>query len=247
MTRERPVLPSWLGRLGRRICPLEFGAFGPLAIRREAVPLGLGRRLRLLYASDLHLGHWWSRDVPAQLSLACRHTSPDVILLGGDLADRPGAVDQLRACVRELATVAPVAALAGNHDERAGVTRVRAAVLDAGGHWLPDAPLEEPLGIDADVVTAPGPGPRLLCAHSPDVFPAAARAGYRLVLAGHLHGGQCVLATVEGRLYPAVWVHRWHGLRFADGDARMVVSRGVADTFPFRFNCPREVILCEIS
>jgi uncharacterized protein len=210
------------------------------------VYLELGRRVRLLYASDLHLGHWWSRDVPAQLAVACRHATPDLILLGGDLADHPGAISQLRTCVRQLAAVAPVAARAGNHDERAGVTSVRAAVVEAGGHWLPDASLEQPLGIDADVGT-PGPGPRLLCAHYPDVFPAAARAGYRLVLAGHLHGGQCVLATVRERLYPAVWLHRWHGLRFADGAARMLVSRGVADTFPLRFNCPREVILCDLS
>jgi predicted MPP superfamily phosphohydrolase len=238
---------AWLARLGRRILPLELGAFGPLAIRREAVDLGLGRRLRLLYASDLHLGHWWSRDVPAQLAVACRHAAPDLILLGGDLADHAGAIDQLRMCVRELAEIAPVAALAGNHDERAGVLAVRGAVVDAGGRWLPDAPLEEPLGIDAEVVTLRSSETRLLCAHYPDVFPAAARAGYRLVLAGHLHGGQCVLATVRQRLYPAAWLHRWHGLRFADGDARMIVSRGVADTFPVRFNCPREVILCEVS
>jgi predicted MPP superfamily phosphohydrolase len=239
---------TWgLGGLARRIFPFEVGAFGPLEIRHEAVHLELGRRVRLLYASDLHLGHWWSREVPAQLSVVCHHSSPDVILLGGDLVDHPGAVDQLRTCVRELGAVAPVAALAGNHDERAGVAYVRAAVLDAGGHWLPDAPLEAPLGIDADIGAASRPGTRLLCAHYPDIFPAAARAGYRLVLAGHLHGGQCVLATVEGRLYPAVWVHRWHGLRFADGDARMIVSRGVADTFPIRFNCPREVILCEVT
>jgi uncharacterized protein len=71
-------------------------------------------------------------------------------------------------------------------------------------------------------------------------------AGYRLVLAGHLHGGQCVLANHRGQQYPAVWFHRWHGLRFRQGDAEMLVSRGMADTFPFRFNCPREVLLCEI-
>jgi uncharacterized protein len=247
MTRELQRPSSWLGRLGWRIFPLEFGAFGPLAIRREAVHLGLGRRLRLLYASDLHLGHWWSRDVPAQLADTCRRTCPDLILLGGDLADHSGALHQLHTCVGGLAAVAPVAARAGNHDERARVTGVRAAVVEAGGHWLPDAGLEEPLGIDADVVPVPRPGTRLLCAHYPDVFPGAARAGYGLVLAGHLHGGQCVLATVKDRLYPAVWVHRWHGLRFADGDARMIVSRGVADTFPFRFNCPREVVVCEMS
>jgi predicted MPP superfamily phosphohydrolase len=185
--------------------------------------------------------------VPAQLARACRHTRPDVILLGGDLADHAGALASVHECVRELAGIAPVAALAGNHDERAGLADVRAAVLSGGGHWLPDGSLEEPLGIDAEFVPGREPDSRLLCAHYPDVFPAAARAGYRLVLAGHLHGGQCVLATVGGRLYPAVWAYRWHGLSFRNGDAQMVVSRGVADTFPFRFNCPREVILCEIS
>jgi predicted MPP superfamily phosphohydrolase len=112
--------------------------------------------------------------------------------------------------------------------------------------WLPDRPLAQPLPIDAEVNPVPT-GARLLCAHYPGVFPAAARAGYRLVLAGHLHGGQCVLATVKDRLYPAVWLHPWHGLRFTDGDASLLVSRGVADTFPFRFNCPREILLCEIS
>jgi predicted MPP superfamily phosphohydrolase len=230
-----------------RLFPLEFGAFGPLLVRCEAICLGLGYRVRLLYASDLHLGHWWSRAVPAQLCAACRHSGPDVILLGGDLADHPGALGSLGDCVEELASIAPVGAVPGNHDERAGLAGVRAAVRNAGGRWLPDGPLEHPLGIDAEVVTAPGRGSRLLCAHYPAMFPVAVRAGYRLVLAGHLHGGQCVLATRDGRLYPAVWAQRWHGLRFVRGDAQMIVSRGVADTFPFRFNCPREVILCEIS
>lgn len=244
---EAPHSRSWLGRLAGRVFPFEFGAFGPLAVRHEEVCLGLGRRVRLLYASDLHLGHWWTRGAPAQLIDVCRRTGPDIILLGGDLADCRIALAPLRDCVRALTAVAPVAAVPGNHDRRAGIPDVRAAVEEGGGHWLPEQAFEQPLPIDAEVATDSLAGPRLLCAHYPDVFPAAARAGYRLVLAGHLHGGQCVLATVGGRLYPAVWFHRWHGLRFADGDAILLVSRGVADTFPFRFNCPREVILCEIS
>ena len=50
-----------------------------------------------------------------------------------------------------------------------------------------------------------------------------------------------------GRLYPAVWFDRWHGLRFSERGATMLVSRGVADTLPVRFNCPREVLLVEIQ
>jgi predicted MPP superfamily phosphohydrolase len=101
--------------------------------------------------------------------------------------------------------------------------------------------------IDGKIDPAPRAGWRLLCTHHPGDFPAAAAAGYGLVLAGHLHGGQCVLATRRGRLYPAAWIYRWHGLRFAEWGAVLLVSRGAGDTLPVRFNCPREVILCMIT
>ncbi len=228
-----------------RTLGFEFGSCGPLLVRREEVDLGVGRPLRLLYASDLHLGHWWTRPVPVQLLAAVRDSKPDLILLGGDLADNRAALPLLEECVDSLARLAPVHAIPGNHDEKPGLANVRVAVERAGGHWLPDSPLSMPLPIDARI-DAEVREPRILCAHYPDVFPAAVRAGYRLVLAGHLHGGQCILATANARLYPAVWFHRWHGLRFRAGGGLMLVSRGVGDTFPVRFNCPREVILCEI-
>jgi predicted MPP superfamily phosphohydrolase len=170
-----------------------------------------------------------------------------VILLGGDLADTAGGLAPLRRAVRALATVAPVYAVPGNHDRRPGETAVRAAVEAGGGHWLPEKPYVGSLRIEGTLTSAPPTRPRLLCAHYPAVFPEAAAAGYGAVLAGHLHGGQCVLATVDGRLYPAAWFDRWHGLRFAERGSTLLVSRGVADTFPFRFNCPREVLLCAIS
>lgn len=247
------VLESEPGRMGavvrllRRFTRFEVGAFGPLLIRREVVRFGLGRRVRVLYASDLHCGHWWTRTVPDQLVDASREASPDLILLGGDLVDRADALTAMEACIRRLSRIAPVAAVPGNHDTRCGLVALRDAVLRAGGCWLPDSPMEKPLGVDARISALARTAPRVLCAHYPDSFPAAARAGYRLVLAGHLHGGQCVVATRNGRQYPAAWIHRWHGLRFSQDDALMLVSRGAADTFPLRFNCPREVIVCEIE
>jgi predicted MPP superfamily phosphohydrolase len=172
---------------------------------------------------------------------------PDLILLGGDLVDNLKALPCLASCIRALSELAPVHAVPGNHDLRAGVEKIRATVLAAGGHWLPDKPIENPLPIDGTLGRASLGFPRVLCTHIPSVFPAARVAGYRLVLAGHLHGGQCVLATRAGRLYPAAWIHRWHGLSFAEGLSVMFVSRGAGDTFPLRINCPREVILCEVS
>src|SRR4051794_33419025 len=101
-------LRDWPGRVARWLSPLEFGAFGPLAVRREEVCLGLVRPARLLYASDLHLGHWWTRDVPGQLLDAFRRTRPDLVLLGGDLTDCPAALAPLHDLVGALTAVVPV-------------------------------------------------------------------------------------------------------------------------------------------
>jgi predicted MPP superfamily phosphohydrolase len=224
----------------------QFGAFGPLHIREERTHLGLPVPFRILYVSDLHLGHWWTSTVPRQLREAARNADPDLILLGGDLTDHAGALSLLQSTIQSLGEVCPVAAIPGNHDVRAGIAATRKAVLAAGGQWLPDQGIETPLRIDGTIdPLAKQAG--ILCAHDPSIFPQAVDAGYRFVLAGHLHGGQCVLSNRGEKQYPATWFNRWHGLRFEDRGAHMLVSRGAADTFPFRFNCPREVILWTIS
>ncbi|MGH7173428.1 MAG: metallophosphoesterase [Gemmataceae bacterium] len=242
--RMPPILP-----LPPRCRGFEFGAFRLPGVRHERIVWHLRQSIRLLYASDLHLGHWWTAHVAEHLLTLARQTCPDLILLGGDLVDGAEALALMRSLLRDLTEVAPVHAIAGNHDHRAGLAAVADTVRAAGARWLPDHPIEHPVRIEAVLAPPDPPGSlatSILCAHAPAVFPAAVAAGYRLVLAGHLHGGQCVLATHRGKQYPAVWFHRWHGLRFRQGGTEMLVSRGMADSFPFRFNCPREVLLCEI-
>ena len=160
--------------------------------------------------------------------------------------DRAAALPALRRLVASLVELSPVFAVPGNHDERVGVRLVREAVLAVGGQWLSDQPVECPVRIDG-VPAVAGIGPRILCAHDPGVFPTAVAAGYALVFAGHLHGGQCVFWERDARQYPATWFNPWHVLRDSDRGSVLLVSRGAADSFPFRLNCPREVILCEVS
>ena len=235
--------------------PLEFGSTGPLWIRRERLEWpGLARPVSLLYASDLHLGGRWSRRVIAELLLAAERSSPDLIVLGGDLADSRRGLGYLESCVAQLCQVSPVWGLDGNHDRAVGVSCVRAAFESSGGNWLVDhrdevivesaGPVRLDGRLDLDSVHA---GARVLCAHDPAVFPQAVRAGYRLVLAGHLHGSQFVLAERNGKLYPGAWFFRWNGLRFSECGCTMWVSRGMADTLPMRWNCPREVLLCQLG
>src|SRR6266480_2171556 len=138
-----------------KLLRFEVGAFGPAYVRQEAVALGLPRPVRLLYASDLHLGHWWTRGVPAQLLLVARQTRPDAVLLGGDLVDGPWALPGLADCVQSLAHLAVVGAIPGNHDQRAGSDRVRDVVRAGGGHWLPQSPLDLSVRLDGDICPQP--------------------------------------------------------------------------------------------
>ena len=225
---------------------LEIGSRRPLLVRRETIAqFGLGKRI--LFMSDLHL----RKDGPPHLLDGLRdivsHQRPDVILLGGDLVDRSSGVEPLKNLVKDMARTAPVAAVGGNHDRWAGLARVRNAVLSSGGHWLEDGPLR---WADSAIVYGAADQALLsgdchvLCTHHPP--PPTARRGFHLVVSGHLHGGQFVFYESGGRLYPGAFAYRWNGLRFHEGGNVLLVSRGVHDTVPLRWNCPREVLSIDI-
>lgn len=233
--------------IGALLSGWEALAAGSLTVRHERVRAHVAG-VRLLYASDLHFSGPWTERAGAQLVARARELAPDAVLLGGDLADWSNGLARLTACVDELARVAPVLAVAGNHDVLPGVRSVRAAVEAGGGVWLGGR--SRAIGgvtIDGGLRPGAAPGVRVLCAHDPDVFERAADAGYDLVLAGHLHGLQWVAAERGGLLYPGALVWRYNGLKFTRGATTMLVSRGVSDTFPLRWNCPREVLACEIG
>lgn len=240
------------------IAGFDLGCSAPLLVRQEKVVSrataanGGSAGWRLFYASDLHLTTR-RESLVTHLVAAARATRPDVVLLGGDLLDRRSAAPVLTACVARLAALAPVAAVPGNHEVALGVAIAREAVLAGEGKWLPDAPLallrtgHRPLSLLARTESGPQDALRVLVGHHPAAITAAARTGFDLVLAGHLHGGQCVRWQRETRLYPGTWLRRWNGLRFTLDATILLVSRGAADTLPIRFRCPREVLLCQVS
>lgn len=223
----------------------EFGARRPLIVRRESVQhIGVGKRL--LFASDLHLRKTGPPHILDGLLAIAAKESPDAILLGGDLVDWFSGLAALETLVRRLSAIALLVAVAGNHDHWIGVRKVRAAVVAGGGHWLEDAPLglTEDCAIYSSRQQTMKRGTRhLLCAH----HPAAPTAPFDLTLSGHLHGGQFVLCQRRGRFFPGAFLYRWNGLRFDDGNGRiLLVSRGVQDTLPLRWNCPREALIVDI-
>jgi predicted MPP superfamily phosphohydrolase len=226
---------------------LEIGARRPLLVRREGVA-HIGARKRVLFASDLHLKKHGPRYIVDGLVTIASSESADLVLLGGDLVDSINGLEPLQSLVRRLSQIAPLCAVAGNHDRWIGAARVRAAVLGGGGHWLEDAPWF--LSPDCAVYGSSkhpvqAAKHHLLCTHHPG--PSAMGRHFDLTFSGHLHGGQFVFYQRHGKLYPGALLYRWNGLRFDRKDGSiLLISRGVQDTLPLRWNCPREVLIVDI-
>jgi uncharacterized protein len=226
---------------------IEIGARRPLLVRRESVG-HIGVRIRVLFASDLHLRKHGPRHIVDGLVEIASEECPDIVLLGGDLVDWTTGLDALQSLVRRLSGVAPVGAVAGNHDRWIGVPTVRAAVLAGGGRWLEDAPwlLTSDCAVyGSSEQPVQATSYHLLCTHHPGA--TALGRHFDLTLSGHLHGGQFVFYQRHGKLYPGAFVYRWNGLRFDEKDGKtLLISRGVQDTLPLRWNCPREVLIVDI-
>ncbi len=207
---------------------------------------------RLLYVSDIHLRKGRSEFLREQVLDSVVRSEPDVVLLGGDLVDQRSELIEVRELVREMQKVAPVLAIGGNHDRSLGLGCVREAVLDGGGHWIDSDSTRlmhrgRQLVISGHKAPAPVDGHvRVLCAHNPRIWKRARHAGYDLVLAGHLHGCQLVAWESRGQLFPGAFFYPYCYLNDRCGEARLVVSRGVSDLLPIRWNCPREVVLCHV-
>ena len=225
---------------------LEWGLSRPLRVRREIVKAS--SEGRLLYASDIHLRPSNQKQIVSELLQMVEREQPGTVLLGGDLVDQRSSLECLTELVSSFGQTARVAAVCGNHDRIVGYDRVREAGLAGGGVWLADGAVRWG-GIELleRVEQYSGTGFAALCSHYPTDFTGALRKGIRLVLAGHLHGWQVVLWERGEYLYPGAWLSRWNGLRFEREASTLLVSRGVTDLFPLRWNCPREVILVEFS
>jgi DNA repair protein SbcD/Mre11 len=111
--------------------------------------------MKALHISDLHLGRTTGREsraidhdaVIAEIIEYARELRPDVIVNSGDLFDRsrPGSDDLERAinAMIELAAIAPVVTVAGNHD-RAALFRTFDRLSRRHGFYLISEPTIDP-------------------------------------------------------------------------------------------------------
>lgn len=231
---------------------LELGPGANFEVREvEYESADVGGSFSVLYLSDLHLTRWGGPLV-ARLLATITRLDPQIILLGGDYVDGRRGLLHFDRLLAFLAARPHVFVVAGNHDVWFGLQKIRQLVEAHNLVWLADGAVEVNLAGHRIQVSSRATSSRaagvsfsIICLHEP----AGLRepTAHNLVFAGHLHGGQVVLWRAAKGLYPGRLFYRWNILQAWLGQCLLVVSKGLGDTLPVRYNCPKDVVLVTVG
>ena len=180
----------------------------------------LEQPLRVVMASDLHVGYHNRRAEVERWVRLINAERPDVVLFAGDIVDfsmRPLLEEDVAAAFRGIE--APVYACLGNHEYFAGGQEVLQFYRDAGINLLRDSVVTfrglTLIGLDdrsnptrkALATLAPRDGAyTIVMDHQPYHLDEAERCGIDFQLSGHTHDGQVwPLSWLVRSMYECAW------------------------------------------
>ena len=230
------------------------------------------RGFRIVQVADLHCARFG--DEQELLCEKIRDLNPDIIVITGDMTDQTILdPEPTRELCEAFSGEIPMYAVLGNHDlwiaksdvralldiyKACGVTVLRGDTVpltigadtiylhgeDDPAHWGNDTVRflkENPIGlspVDGSV--------NLLLYHRANAFPAISDAGFDLIIAGHMHGGQVRIPLVGGLVSPTreFFPDYTAGL-YQENGTQMVVGRGLGNavSVPRIFNAPELVLI----
>jgi predicted MPP superfamily phosphohydrolase len=239
-------------------------------VRMPGLPEKL-RGFRIAMISDIHSGPYMDyRDIAPYVDRINR-LRPDAIVLPGDFVqNRNEEIEPVCDIFRKFEAPYGVYGSTGNHDYfadadhiarelgNAGVTMLRNshAKIDVKGEELALIGLDDVRSghpFDAlfrQAVEGLKPGtPNVLLCHKPYYLEEASEWGVDLMVSGHTHGGQIVLARVFGTVItPAALISGYvEGLYRLDR-TQLYVTRGIGTVgLPVRINCPPEITILTLT
>jgi predicted MPP superfamily phosphohydrolase len=239
-------------------------------VRMPGLPAKL-RGLRLAMISDIHSGPYMSRDEMMPFVDRINRLKPDVVLIPGDFVDRDNEeAEPVCEALSKLKARYGVYGSTGNHDyfadadyvsnelQHAGVRMLRNehALLDIRGEQLALIGLDDvrtghPFdALFKQAVEGLHPGtPNIVLCHKPYYLEEASEWGVNLMVSGHTHGGQIVLARIFGTVItPATLLSGYvEGLYRLD-HTQLYVTRGIGTVgLPVRINCPPEITVLTLA
>lgn len=219
---------------------------------------------KILQVADLQ-NKVFGRD-QAPLLKKINASSPDIIVITGDLLDRHEGrtdVDSAMGFIQEITNIAPVYFVSGNHEHQSGEWDILLEELIEAGVTVLDNG-KSILEKDGETITILGLADKsvnqhydkmlhtlmagqedsfniLLC-HRPELFETYVKENIDLAFTGHAHGGQIIIPFLRQGIFAphqGFFPKYTEGMHEKDGTV-MVVSRGLGNSsFPFRiFNRP---------
>ena len=269
--RERlPIGGGIAGAVGLLLLVGHMNAANP---RVRTLDLRFSRRLpvfdsmRVVVASDIHLGTIIGRRRFDRIVETINGLKPDLILLPGDIVDEdlaPVIRENLGDNLRSLSARFGVVAATGNHEYIGGVEAATAYLEAHGVTVLRDSVLELPNGLqiigreDRSIRQFAGKGrkslpellagidsskPVILMDHQPFGLGEAVAAGIDLQISGHTHHGQLWPFNYLTRaIYELSWGYR------KIGETHVYVSSGVGTWGPpVRLGNAPEIVLFRLQ
>lgn len=224
-------LPALFSGISVIVCTLLFSGYAlwnaqhTQVIRQKISMPHLGKPIKIMQFTDVHLGYYWGKNTLQKLVDLTLKEDVDAVVITGDLFD--GRIRLSNETIEPLKHLkVPVYFVQGNHDGYTGALEIKAMLRQNGVIVLSNevAHLGELqiVGLDymisddtsKDMMHVPRNGktmqnvlptlgidrekPALLLHHNPTGVQYAQAAGIDLYLAGHTHSGQ---------FYPLIWVN----------------------------------------
>lgn len=223
------------------------------------------RGLRAVVVSDIHSGPFMDKAEMDRYVARINALKPDLVLLPGDfVSNRREEIEPLCDAFQKLEARHGVYGCTGNHDHFDDADHVANELEHAGVRMLRDAHARiEVKGKELALIGVDDIGegaefnnsfrravdgldarlPNILLCHKPYHLEDAADYGAGLIVSGHTHGGQVVLARAFGLVFSiALLVSKYvEGLYRVDA-TQMYVTRGIGTVaIDLRVNCPPEI------
>ena len=218
-------------------------------IRTETLSANVSDEFSILYLSDLHFTKR-SGAMVAEIVAVINELQPTILLFGGDYTDTKQGLIHLKTLLGAVQNIQYLFAIAGNHDIWFGLDKFEEMFENANVKRLGKINAKiiinkTSISIDnrPEQKTEAPNNFSILCLHEPvDVAPF----NYNLIVAGHLHGCQVVLWENDKGLFPGRFFYKWNRLKVQLKNGLYLISKGLGDTIPIRYNCTKDLLFVRI-